>query len=160
MPHPHHKSIRLKDYDYSQNGAYFVTICVNERQNLLSNIVIENGFTAPIMDLTEMGIEAEKTIQYLNGKYENAFDKYVIMPNHLHCIIVLEMSDGNPLLYDIVKQLKTYTTKRYNEIHGTKTDKLWQRNYYEHVIRNEMDYRAIWQYIDDNPAKWLEDEYY
>ena len=87
-------------------------------------------------------------------------DKYVVMPNHLHCIIVLEMGGhGSPPLHEIIKQLKTYTTKRYNEIYNSTNEKLWQRNYYDNVIRNESDYREIWQYIDDNPTKWADDEY-
>jgi REP element-mobilizing transposase RayT len=162
MDHPFRKNIRLNEYDYSQNGAYFVTICTENRRNLLSTIVGGDFHVAPAPALTAIGIEVEKTIQWLNERNNSAlFDKYVVMPNHFHCIIMLETGGrGSPPLHEIIKQFKTYTTKRYNEMNGTISAKLWQRNYYEHIIRNETDYRDIWQYINENPVKWADDEYY
>ena len=87
-------------------------------------------------------------------------NKYVIMPNHVHLIVLLAGGHGNPPLPSIVGQIKSFTTMKWNVICGTQAQKIWQTSYYDHVIRNEDDYLRIWQYIDENPAKWAEDEYY
>ena len=161
MDHPYRKSLRLENYDYSQNGAYFVTVCTANRRKILSQVVGAGFHAGPIVELSEIGIEIEKTIKYYNTRYDQVFDKYVIMPNHLHCIIIYEKGGhGNPPLPDLVGQLKSYTTLRFNVMNSTTRLSLWQRSYYEHIIRNETDYLNIWQYLDDNPAKWIDDEYY
>ncbi len=86
------------------------------------------------------------------------------MPNHIHIIIVIQESNkggrGNPPLHMIIGQLKSYTNKRFNEINNTNKLHLWQRNYYERIIRNGIEYQEIWQYIDTNPLKWNDDKYY
>ena len=119
----------------------------------------------PNIELTLIGTEIEKTIDFINNQYLGAFiDKYIIMPNHIHLIIIMQGSKpvghGNPPLHRIVGQLKSFVNKRYNEINETKDLILWQRNYYEHIIRNEKEYQEIWEYIETNPLKWAEDEYY
>ena len=86
------------------------------------------------------------------------------MPNHIHFIIILKNSQlggrGNPPLHRIVGQFKSYTNKIYNDLNKTKKLILWQRNYYEHIIRNEREYQEIFEYIQINPLKWKEDKYY
>lgn len=154
---------RLKNFDYSTNGAYFITICTKDRKCVLSNITVGEGFHAlpqcalPQNILAPIGIEIEKTIKYINNNYKNVFiDKYIIMPNHIHLIVVLDSKAGgrgNPPLQNIIGQFKSFTTKQY----GTQ---LWQRSYYDHIIRNEQDYLNIRQYIENNPLKWIEDKYY
>ena len=162
MDHPYRKELRLKNYDYSNDGAYFITICTMERKQILSCITRDRVETAPDVIYTEIGLEIIGSIEFLNRYYNyDVFNKYVIMPNHIHCIIVLKTGGrGSPPLHDIIKRLKTFTTKRYCEFKGSRNEKLWQRNYYEHVIRSEQDYLDIWEYIDNNPRNWSEDEYH
>lgn len=157
MKYPERKPLRLKEYDYRNHGRYFVTICTHDRKNLLSGIVSDNDLcSAPQIVLTHIGNEIEKTIWYINNKYNGVvIEKYVIMPNHIHLILVLNESGGrgNPPLQNVIGQLKSYTTKIYGNL-------LWQRSYYDHIIRNEYDYKKIWDYIESNPGKWTTDCYY
>ena len=159
MDFKNRKQLRLNNYDYSNNGAYFITVCTQGRRNILSRIIVGEGFhPLPIVELTKIGIEIENTINFINDNYRNVFiEKYVIMPNHIHLILYLGYENlgghGNPPLQKIVGQLKSFTTKKYGKI-------LWQRSYYDHIIRNENEYAEIWSYIDSNPSKWLEDEYF
>ena len=184
---PKRKSIRLKDYDYSQNGAYFITICTSNRKPLLSKIVGGGFHAAPQAELSPIGLEIERAIEYINLHHENALiEKYVIMPNHIHMIVLLncemysgghtprahggnppllnsEISSGghgNPPLHAVIGQLKSYTTKQFNIICNTRYQMLWQRSYHDHIIRDEQDYQQIWRYIDENPLKWQQDCYY
>ena len=159
MDFKNRKQLRLNNYNYSNNGAYFITVCTQGRCNILSRIIVGEGFhPLPIVELTKIGIEIENTINFINDNYRNVFiEKYVIMPNHIHLILYLGYENlgghGNPPLQKIVGQLKSFTTKKYGKI-------LWQRSYYDHIIRNENEYAEIWSYIDSNPSKWLEDEYF
>lgn len=162
---PQRKDIRLKDYDYSQAGYYFITICTKDKKKLLSEIISYNSHDMPKSELTLIGNEIFNTINFMDKQYSGIkFDKYIIMPNHIHLIIILHgsqlASQENPQLHKIIGQLKSYTTKRYNDLNNTKNLVLWQRNYYEHIIRNEQEYKKIWQYIETNPLKWEEDKYY
>ncbi len=187
MKPPIRKSIRLKEYDYTQNGAYFITICTSNREPWLSKIVgggfqsLPLGYAAPQIELTPIGLEVERTIEYVSFHNENVIiEKFVIMPNHIHMMVFLnsgmflgghgnppllnsgKLSDenGNPSLHTVIGQLKSYTTKQFNMINNTKYQTLWQRSYHDHIIRDEQDYEQIWQYIDENPLKWAQDCYY
>ncbi len=129
--------------------------------------VVGGGFQAiPGMELTDIGLEIEQCINYINLNYDNILiDKYIIMPNHIHFIVIIESDSppgrpGNLPLPNVVGQLKSYTTKRFNKLSNTKYQKLWQRNYHDHIIRNQQDYQKIWHYIDTNPQKWELDKYY
>ncbi|MBQ7986046.1 MAG: transposase [Clostridia bacterium] len=156
MDLPKRKPTRLKDYDYSQNGAYFVTICVKDRKELLGKIVGEGLCALPKIVLTPIGQEVKKSIEYVEDKYIGVkVDKYVIMPNHIHLIVVLNNTGGHgdPPLQKLIGQLKSYTTSRYG-------DCLWQRSFHDHIIRGEADYKKIWEYIDTNEAKREEDCFY
>jgi len=153
---PKRKSTRLKGYDYSSPGAYFVTICTRERKCILSEIFVGEGLCAlPKSILSPVGTIVEKSIQYINDNYEGVIiEKYVIMPNHVHLIVTLNAEgDGTPSLQKVVGQLKSYTTKKYGDI-------FWQRSYHDHIIRNEEDYRKIWGYVDTNAARWEKDCFY
>ena len=175
----HRKSIRLKNYDYSQAGLYFVTICTQNQLHLFGEIVNDE------MVLNDAGVMIDEIwheIPYYYHKF--AIHELVIMPNHIHGIIEIvhntvgagpracpddTSQTGQPQgvaptgLGDILHRFKTLTTKRY--IDGVKNDdwprfngKLWQRNYWEHIVRNENEYNHIAQYIMDNPKKWALDK--
>lgn len=152
---PKRKPTRLKDYDYSSPGAYFVTICTKGRKELLSKITVGQGICAlPKSQNTAIGDEVEKAILYINNNRGVSVDKYVIMPNHIHFIIIFDSGGGGtPPLQNIIGKFKSYTTKQFGEI-------LWQRSFHDHIIRGEQDYNKIWEYIDTNVAKWEEDCFY
>ena len=150
----------MKDFDYSSNGAYYVTVCVEGKRQLLGNIVGGGFHAASSVELSDFGKEVENTIQYANSHYNGVeITKYVIMPNHVHLLILLAGGHGNPPLHSIVGQIKSFTTMKWNEICGTQMQGIWQRSYHDHIIRNYNDYNEIWKYIDQNPTKWADDEY-
>ena len=159
MDLPKRKPTRLKEYDYSTPGAYFITICVKDKKHLLSKIsnTVGEGLCAlPKHELTPIGKEVEKSIQYINNDYIGVkIDKYVIMPNHIHLIVILDDAGGhgNTPLQNVIGQLKSYTTNKF-------ADTLWQRSYHDHIIRGEKDYKKIWEYIDTNVIKWEQDCFY
>ncbi|MBQ2696142.1 MAG: transposase [Clostridia bacterium] len=153
---PKRKATRLKGFDYSAPGTYFVTICTNNRKCLLSNIVGEGLCALPKNTLTAIGKEVEKTIQFINEHYVGVnIDKYVIMPNHVHLIVALDNSrgHGNPPLQKVIGQLKSYIAHKFGVC-------LWQRSFHDHMIRGEQDYLKIWNYIDTNAIKWEQDCFY
>ena len=92
--------------------------------------------------------------------YPVQIDKYVVVPNHLHCILRITVPSSAVSLSGIVCAYKSLTTKAANQAMQTPGRKLWQRSYYEHIIRDEPDYQEIWQYIDENPQKWEIDRFY
>ncbi|MBF0491060.1 MAG: transposase [Candidatus Omnitrophica bacterium] len=156
------KQIRLKNFDYSTEGAYFVTICVNGRDCILGKIV--DG----CMKLSLMGEIVNQYWNLIPEIYPNIYlDEYVIMPNHLHGIIVNVGAvinrphdgaiDNRPYgkLSQIIKSYKQMVTKhiRKQNIYFQ-----WQRNYHDHIIRNETDLHRIREYIINNPLQWATDE--
>ena len=150
------KPTRLKGYDYSTPGAYFVTVCTKGKSCVLSDIVGEGLCALPVNKLTTIGNEVERCIEYIGENYPDVkIDKYVIMPNHIHMIIVLDNAGGhgNPPLQNIIGQLKSYTTNKYGK-------PLWQRSFHDHIIRGEKDYLKIREYIDTNVLKWKTDCFY
>ncbi len=154
---PKRKQIRLKEYDYSQNGYYFVTICTKDRQNIFGKIEIEKVI------LTGLGNIVESEIQNINKRYNNVFiDNYVIMPNHIHMIVVIQYDKQNAFNtesdkhFDIPNVIGRFKAGISRKCGFT----VWQRGYYEHIIRDEQDYQVIYEYISNNPIKWSEDKYY
>jgi REP element-mobilizing transposase RayT len=172
----HRRSMRLKGCDYSTVGAYFVTICVQNHHCLFGHIE-----TGPMI-LNDAGKMVDHWWHELKNKYVNIdIDHYVIMPNHFHGIIRIVGADlcvgpefvhcpqgrhaGLPLRIPISKMVqwfKTMTTNQYiqnvKRNHWKPFDKtLWQRNYYEHIIRSETSFHKIRQYIMDNPGTWAVD---
>lgn len=144
---PKRKRNRIKDFDYSSNNAYFITVCTKGRKCVLAKIAVGNdAHIVPTPELTSYGIVAEKYIRSISG-----IDKYVIMPNHIHMIIL--KTDGKTSISSDIRSMKVLVTK---EIGTT----IWQKSFYDHIIRSEKDYLSIWEYIENNPAKWAEDEYY
>lgn len=167
MEWPARKHTRLKEYDYAAGGAYFVTICTQDRACLFPLPVGAAPCGRP--DLARS--VARKWIEKIPEKYPGVrVEKYVVMPNHIHALFVFENISAagghmGPPLPRIVDWYKTMTTNEY--IRLVKTGKLlpfqkrvWQRGYHEHIIRDENDFLTHWQYIGDNPALWEQDKYY
>lgn len=156
MDLPKRKNIRLNDYNYSSNGAYFITICTKNKENLLWKNVGANC-VRPLdqLPLSKIGIVIENEIYKLNTVYENIkVDKYQIMPNHIHLIIfIYEDSNGRtqfaPTISRIIKQFKGSITKQIGF-------SIWQKSFYDCIIRNEKEYQSVWNYIHNNPLKYLE----
>ena len=159
MDLPKRKPTRLKGYDYSTPGAYFITICTKDRKELLSKIIVgDDAHIVPQNNLSKIGLICERYINNINIKYENVtVDKYVIMPNHIHLIIFLHgtMKASSPTknIETIIRSFKTMVTKEIG-------NSIWQRSYHDHIIRGEKDYQKIWEYIDTNPIKWELDCFY
>jgi putative transposase len=156
------RSIRLRDYDYASAGAYFVTIVTRDRQCLFGDIV--DGQTPLNLRGQIAQDEWEKSAHI---RKEIDLDTFVVMPNHLHGIIVITDAPGratgrSPLqsgptkrsLGAFVGGFKSAVTKRISELSGLPRTPVWQRNYFEHVIRNEDSLNRIREYILDNPVRW------
>ena len=171
------RSIRLTEYDYSQHGAYHVTICVNQKENRLGRV--DDGE----MILNDLGRIAHQGWQWLPEIFPvAAVDVFCVMPNHTHAIIRIKPVSGRGVLQNaptmglqnapandtikpkplgrLVGAYKTHTTVEINKQLNTPGIKFWQRNYYERIIRNEREYTAVWEYIENNPVNWIEDENY
>ena len=161
---PKRKNIRLKNYDYSEPGAYFITICTDKRRKILSKIVGGDVLDAPHVELMEYGRVADKYINQLNCHYENiSVEQYVVMPNHIHLILFVRQDGASRTSPPTVKQhsivpafvsaFKRFCNKECGE-------SIWQRGFYDHIIRNKHDYEEISKYIYENPLKWQFDELY
>jgi len=173
---PVRKNIRLRNYDYSQMGYYFVTICVKNGHEMLGKVV-GSGFNArsskeitqPSVELTDLGIEIQKSINYICDNSKGVeVPKYVIMPNHVHLIVALNtggeklnsVGHGSPTLQSVIGRMKSYTAKQFSEICSEKYQTFWQPRFHDHIIRSEEEYQRIWKYIDENPQNWANDEYF
>ena len=186
----HRRSIRLKGYDYSQAGAYFITICTHNRECLFGEIIEGQ------MHLNEIGkIVESEWLKTAEIRDEVELDAFTVMPNHVHGIIVITgnsspsepvgahgrapnvdmmaddlgvaavRADGRPPLRrqpksigSIMAGFKSTVTKQINEIRQTPGAPVWQRNYYEHIIRNEKALQRIQRYIIENPQQWVYDQ--
>lgn len=157
--YPKRKPTRLKNYDYSFTGAYFVTICTQNKANYFSDIVISNANEPATVQLTHFGKIAEKQIKAINFKYADVdIENYVIMPNHIHMIVSIfneNERDSSISVTDVVRIFKSLTT-RSCKIGPV----IFQRSFYDHIIRNDTDYLRIRNYIDNNPSKREEDSLY
>jgi len=170
---PTRKKNRLGGYDYSQEGAYFITVCVKDRAELFGEVIDGNMMLNDVGRVIECEISKVQSI-----RKECCVDIYAIMPNHMHLIVritpVVVGDDGNRP----VKMLTTHHIQRAdchpplqkslsNMVQGLKgavSRQLgfspWQRSYHDHIIRNHSEYIKIATYIKNNPAQWTDDEYY
>ena len=170
----HRQSLRLKRYDYTTPGAYFVTVVVNTRECLLG-AVTPNGNVC----LTALGREAANAWASLPAHFENVrLDAWIVMPNHLHGLLMIKTGPdrarvgiqvhsmqlpGRPAgtesgsLGEIMQNYKSVSTRRINTLRGTAGARFWQRNYYEHIVRNADELNLIRDYIQANPARWAVD---
>ena len=150
------KTNRLRSYDYSSSGAYFVTVCTQNRARDLSVIAVGDG--SPVPKLTEKGKIVEQYILQIPQKYQGiSVDKYIIMPAHIHLIISIGTGNPSPTVDNIMGWFKYVSTKQINSSCSSKS-RFWQRSYFDHVIRNQTDYNDVWEYIDNNCLKWIEKE--
>ena len=180
MPHhpeSHRRSIRLQEYDYTQSGAYFFTVVVQDRLCLFGDVVDQE------MRTNEAGALVHSLWEALPGRFSFIqLDVFIVMPNHVHGILTIDQSVGAPLvgarggnssptrattrvaptLGAVIGAYKSLTTRAY--IEGVNAGawppfrkRLWQRNYYEHVVRNDASLAELRQYILDNPARWAFD---
>lgn len=171
---PHRQSTRLPEYDYSQPGMYFVIICVREKVCVLGKII--NGE----MQLSAVGQLIKSGFEVIQEHFPDVgVDKFVVMPNHFHLIIEIREGRGEvtspapldarksggetpplrqPALGNIIVYYKYQTTKKINQLRQTPGVPLWQRNFYEHIIRDDEDLYNIRRYIEGNPRIWDEDE--
>ena len=170
-PHRHRRrSLRLRGYDYSSQGAYFITICTYQRDCLFGKV--ENGK----MQLSSSGQIAEDCWKQVPMHSPNIeLSEFIVMPNHLHGIVVVQhtttwhrldassaatfgkMMKPNALS-TIVRSFKSATTRNINILRGAFGIPVWQRNYYDHIIRDAITYQRIEHYIRNNPSSWQQDQ--
>ena len=176
---PKRKPTRLKNYDYSSAGAYFITICTEERKKLLSEVFVGTGvLDGPLINLTDYGKIAEKHIKNMNTFYDNlSVINYIIMPNHIHLLIEIKETENwmknicgqrnnseengpsgtpvptNSAIARFVSTFKRFCNKEYGK-------NIWQYRSNDHIIRNSDEYEKIWNYIEYNAVKWEEDCFY
>ena len=182
MNNPHHRrSIRLPDYDYSQNGAYFITICAFQRQRIFGEIKNNEAILSPIGEIIRE--EWERT-PILRPEIE--LGAYVVMPNHFHAIVHIfnenvknvpqvvaygytplpempiksDFRSPSRTIGSLVRGFKASVTTRVNTQRNSPGSPIWQRNYYESIIRSDEAYAQIEGYILDNPLNWLTDSEY
>jgi REP element-mobilizing transposase RayT len=181
----HRRSIRLRDYDYSQEGAYFLTICTKDRECLFWNVgaYCDTPSLVTPLPLNDLGhIVEEEWLRTSDLRPQIGLDAYVVMPNHFHGIVEINQ-DGtmaterrdvqgvyqyaptkdrirspSQTIGAVVRGFKSAATTRVNARRGTPGTPIWQRNYHEHVIRNDADLTRIRDYIVANPSHWAEDE--
>lgn len=161
---PKRKINRLKSWNYSNNGGYFITICTDNRKHILSKICVGDGFPVPHIELTDNGRTVKEQFEIMNALYEDIIvNHYVIMPNHIHFIVEITKRNGtsgrpsptrsNAIIPKYISTFKRFTNRKSGI-------DLWQRSYYDHIIRDEKDYMEKLNYILSNPLKWFDDEYY
>ncbi len=156
---PKRKSLRLEGYDYSTPGAYFITVCTENRRKILGNLVGHDACDVPHIELSAYGEIVEKYIVLMSGKYEHIrIEKYVIMPDHFHLLMRIIQRNyqengvsqaSRPTKSEVAKfvsLLKRYCNKEYGK-------NIWQTSYNDHIIRNEKDYLESIQYIENNPLR-------
>lgn len=154
---PKRKHPRLKNYDYSQNGCYFVTVCVKDKKQILGRVNVgRDALIPPTTELSEIGKTAEKYIHNINSVYDNVtVENYVIMPNHIHFLFLFYdeprsnggMRASRPTLFTVIRSFKTMVTKEIGY-------PIWQDSFYDRIIESENGYLEAWNYIDENPLKW------
>ena len=177
------KPLRLQGYDYARNGCYFVTVCTRDRYEYFSEIIVPKHIgavindrpvkTGPYIKLSPCGEIVERELIRLYERYTGfmRIDKYIVMPNHIHMIIALHhhyVGAGldppidppigtTPSLSQIIGLYKSGVSRLCNI---SDCSMFWQRSFYDEIIRDDVHYQNVWQYIDNNLAQWAEDEYY
>lgn len=150
MELPQRKRNRIPEFDYSVPGTYFITICTAQRKNC---------FWEAEGQLSGHGLIAEEAIRNMERHYPAvSVDHYVVMPNHVHILLQIKSDfDGRriaaPTVSTVINQMKGYVSRTIGH-------SIWQKGFYDHVVRTDADYREIWNYIEGNPSKWREDKLY
>lgn len=168
MRKPKRKGNRLTDYDYSRNGAYFITICTQGRQQILwesDTFTEDDNVGASIArpqrapTLSKTGKVVEQCIWEIPAHYPHiSVEKYAIMPNHIHLLLLIQREqDGRPMVAPtvstVIQQFKGIVSKQLSR-------SIWQKSFHDHIVRTEHGYAQIWQYIDTNPQLWHKDCFY
>ena len=162
------KRLRLKNFDYSTPGAYFVTVCTHNRKCTLSRVV-GAIHESPEIQLTEYGKIVDRLINTIPQQSLATIDRYVIMPNHIHLVIMITDSDelrairesplrGRSVISKIIGYIKMNASKEIHNRYGN--EMVWQRGFHDHIIRNRNDYEKISKYIYENPIIWQYDCFY
>ncbi len=153
---PQRKSIRLKEYDYTHEAYYFITICIKNRINILGKIIKYcrgEHCSSGKMELSYEGKTVKKYLELIHEKYNNIIiDEYVIMPNHIHMILTIT-EQKSISVSKVIQQYKGIVTKELGY-------SIWQKLFYEHIIRNEKEYYLIKEYIQNNVINWEKDKYF
>lgn len=165
---PKRKGNRLTDYDYSRNGAYFITICTQGRQQILwesDTFTEDDNVGASIArpqrapTLSKTGKVVEQCIWEIPAHYPHiSVEKYAVMPNHIHLLLLIQREqDGRPMVAPtvstVMQQFKGIVSKQLSR-------SIWQKSFHDHIVRTEHGYAQIWQYIDTNPQLWHKDCFY
>ena len=162
---PKRKPNRLEASNYRRDGAYFVTICTEGKRQLFWKKSVGALTERPQgqVPLSPTGKIVEKTIQNIPQIYPGvALEHYVVMPNHVHLLLLFQqeamLDSGRSVsapteLPVIIRHMKGFVTRQLGK-------NIWQKGYYDHIVRNESEYKKIWCYIDQNPSTWLNDDYY
>ncbi|MBP3696332.1 MAG: transposase [Clostridia bacterium] len=169
MDLPNRKPNRLKGWNYNNGASYYVTVCTHQKQNTLSLICRDSPCGCPHIKLTDLGEIVQNVIYRVENKYSDfvVFDNYVIMPNHLHLIVSIKNEADErtaaravPTLSKLIGEIKSCAAVdwiRHCKSNSIDIAPVWQRSYYDHVIRCQQDYEEIWRYIDENPYKRIRD---
>jgi len=145
-----HNQRRLKNFNYANSGSYFITICTLNRKNILGYFYASKQIS-PIFYFSNYGKIVDKNIKNICNFYEKIYvDNYVIMPNHVHLLIT---SNNKIYIPNIIKSFKRFTTLEIGK-------NIFQSSFHDHIVRNQKEYRQIWQYINDNPINWNKDIYF
>jgi len=174
----HRRSMRLKGYDYSLPGAYFITLVTYHREYLFGEMV------GGEMRLNRNGNIVERVWTNLPNHYPQiTLEAFVVMPNHVHGIVIIHEGDDDygrggsetrPYewgaikrdrmmchgLPEIVRAFKSFSARRINQLQHMQGVAIWQRSFYDHIIRGDQDLQNIWEYIQTNPQKWQEDQFH
>ena len=148
MELPKRKSPRIREFNYGTPNYYFITICTHEKKCIF-------GKSSQLNDFGRIAEECMNQIPELFP--EIRVNKYAIMPNHVHAILILD-KEGSKDITSVIGQYKMSVTKRVHTI--DKNLNVWQRSFHDHIIRNQKEYEKIWEYIQNNPQKWEEDCFY
>ena len=162
---PERKPLRIDYYDYNTPGGYFITFCTHNRKNTLCRIV-GAIHESPKPELTDCGKITSEIIQSIPEHLCVTVDRYVIMPNHVHLILLITEEGASRAIRESPLQQRTIISKTvgYIKMNASKGIRqrygnitVWQRGYYDHVIRNREDYEMIAKYIYENPMRWQSD---
>ena len=156
------KRIRLQNYDYNSPGYYFVTVCTKDKQKMLGEIVGTGLPDGPKIQLTGYGRIVKEQLEIMTDFYEEIrIEKFVIMPNHIHLLLQIsgmwEPNDFREITNSKVSKFVGTLKRMCGRQCGIN---FWQRGSHDHVIRGEKDYQKIWQYIEENPTRWVNDCFY
>ncbi len=163
MDKPERKNNRIAEFDYASANYFFVTLCVDKRRKVLSSVCRGDPCGRPVVSLFPLGKIAEETFKETERRFGVEFDCRVIMPDHIHFVLIVPPQRATarvaPTLGQIVGAYKSIVSKKWRDYcreTGTEHFSVWQRNYYEHVIRNRQDLDETRRYIDNNPSGLLQ----